>query len=594
MIMPRIGVFICHCGKNIAGAVEVKELVQFAKDQPDVVYTKDNKFQCSEQGQEQIQKAINKYKLERVVVTACGADLHGETFKSVLLDVGLEPEYLAMADIRKFTMGKLAKNNTPEQIKGKCEKELSRTIKRLRLKKVPKKVEVSLKQSVLVLGGGISGLEAALELGNKGYKVFLVERKPVLGGAMALLYKVYPTDDCASCILAPKLAQVMSHKNIHVFTQTEQTEFNGLIGNFNATLYQQPMYVDHDKCTGCGACQKVCPVDITDSEYQYTLGNRKAIYIPYPQAVPHKAVLDFDNCTKCGDCIPACPHEAISLDEAGSDVELSVGAVIVATGFTEFNADSIKALGYKKYPDILTQRQLIRLLDIDGPTKGQLLKLSTGKPPQNIVMLQCVGSRDKTTNISCSGGVCCMAALKHAQLIKHEYPNTNVYISMLDMRAYGKGFEEYYQQAMDAGVKFIRGRFAEIVEIAKINQNKKSDSAGLLVSVEDMTIDELVQIPADLVVLSTAMVPPRDNTELGKLLGIKIGADGFFQEAHMKLRPVETNVRGVYIAGACRGPTDIPTSIIQAKAAASEADNELRRKRIRLPENMVKQFEFKQ
>jgi heterodisulfide reductase subunit A len=486
-------------------------------------------------------------------------------------------------------MGKVAEDNTPEQIKEKCEKELSRTIKRLRLKKVPKKVEVSLKQSVLVLGGGISGLEAALELGNKGYKVFLVEHKPVLGGAMALLYKVYPTDDCASCILAPKLAQVMSHKNIQVFTQTELTGFNGFIGNFKATLYQQPPYIDQGKCTGCGACQKACPVDVLDSEYQYNLGSRKAVYIPYPQAVPNKAVLDMDNCTKCGDCIAACPHEAISLDESGSDVELSVGAVVVATGFTEFNADSIKALGYKRYPDILTQRQLIRLLDIDGPTKGQLLKTSTGEPPRNIVMLQCVGSRDKTTNISCSGGVCCMAALKHAQLIKHEYPDTNVYISMLDMRAYGKGFEEYYQQAMDVGVKFIRGRFAEISKNDNSN-NKKSDSGGLLVSIEDMTIDELVQIPADLVVLSTAMVPPKDNADLGKLLGIKIGSDGFYQEVHMKLRPVETNARGVYIAGACRGPTDIPTSIIQAKAAASEADNELRKKKIKLPEKMVKKF----
>jgi heterodisulfide reductase subunit A len=272
------------------------------------------------------------------------------------------------------------------------------------------------------------------------------------------------------------------------------------------------------------------------------------------------------------------------------DFKLSVGAVIVATGFTEFNADSIKELGYRKYPNILTQRQLIRLLDIDGPTKGQLPNTHKGEPPQNIVMLQCVGSRDKTTNISCSGGVCCMAALKHAQLIKHEYPDTNVYISMLDMRAYGKGFEEYYQQAMDAGVKFIRGRFAEIVKNGKKGRGKELDTDELLVSVEDMTIDELVQIPTDLVVLSTAMVPPKANADLGKLLGIKIGADGFYQEAHMKLRPVETNVRGIYIAGACRGPTDIPTSIIQAKAAASEADNELRKKKIRLPENIVKQF----
>jgi heterodisulfide reductase subunit A len=587
--MVRLGVFICHCGENIAGAVDVKNLVEFASEQQDVVYAKDNKFLCSEQGQELLKNSIKKHNLERIVIAACGADLHGETFKSAMQSIGLEPELLAMADIRKFTMGQVEENESTEKIVEKVQKELARTIKRIRLKKVPKKVEITLNQNVLVLGGGIAGIEAALELANKGYKIYLVEHKPVLGGAMALLYKVYPTDDCASCILAPKLAQVVNHPNIHVFTNTSIIAFNGFIGNFEATIHQEPTYVDNAKCTGCGACEKVCPIEVTDHEFQYGLGTRKAIYIPYPQAVPHKAVMDIQNCNHCQECIKACPQDAISLDAKGEEKIFQIGAVIVSIGFTEFNPGAIIELGYQKNPDIITQRQLIRLVDIDGPPKGRLIRPSNGETPENIVMLQCVGSRDKSTNISCSGGVCCMAALKHAQLLKYEYPDINVFISMLDMRAYGKGFEEYYQQALDSGVKFIRGRFAEISTSA----GPKDTSNKLHVSIEDLTLNQLVHIPADLVVLSTAMVPPNSISNLAKLLGVKLGPDGFLLEAHSKLRPVETNIRGIYIAGACRGPTDIPTSIVQAKAAASGVDTELRKKTIQLPENMVKKINIK-
>ncbi len=587
--MLRLGVFICHCGKNIAGAIDVKDIVEFASKQQDAVYAKDNKFLCSEQGQELLKRSIKKHNLKRIVIAACGADLHGETFKSVMQSVGLEPELLAMADIRKFTMGQAKEKESIEKIILSAQNELARTIKRIRLKKVPKKVEVTLNQAVLVLGAGIAGIEAALELANKDYQVYLIERKPVLGGAMALLYKVYPTDDCALCILAPKLAQVVNHPNIQIFTNANIITFSGYIGNFEATIHQEPLYVDNTKCTGCGACEKVCPSEVTDHEFQYGFGTRKAIYIPHSQAVPHKAVLDRHNCNLCQKCIKACPQDAISLDAKDEEKEIKSGAVIVATGFTEFNPEAITELGYQKHSDIITQRQLIRLLDIDGPTKGRLSRPSNGEPPKNIIMLQCVGSRDKSTNISCSGGVCCMAALKHAQLIKHEYPNVNVFISMLDMRAYGKGFEEYYQQAMDAGVKFIRGRFAEI----STSSGLKKTSNKLSVSLEDMTLDQLVQIPADLVVLSTAMIPPNNISDIAELLGIRRGPDGFFQEAHSKLRPVETNVRGIYIAGACRGPTDIPTSIVQAKAAASEVDTELRKKTIQVLASMIKKNDQK-
>jgi heterodisulfide reductase subunit A len=584
----RVGVFICHCGKNIAGGVNIEALLEYARQLEDVVVACDNRFSCSEDGQAGIQDAVKQHYLNRVIVAACEPSLHLATFQRCCEQVGVNPAFTELIDIRKWTMPGSPQKVAPDKALDNSKRLIAQTVKRIRLKKVIPHVEVKVEPSVLVIGGGIAGVEASLDLAEKGYKVYLVERLPTIGGKMALLYKVFPTNDCAPCILAPKTAYANMHPNITLLTNSEVTNVQGYVGNFKVKVIKRPRFVDEKKCTGCAICVEKCPAKAPDKEFMAGIGQRKAIYIPFPQAIPRKAVIDKEACLYfqkgvCKLCEKFCPSGAIRFEQKMENLELRVGAVIVATGFEEYNPSAKKEYGYGQYSNVITQLQLARLLDIDGPTKGKLLRPSDGKEPETILMIQCVGSREEKSNAYCSS-VCCMYALKHAQIIKEMVaPKTEICIAYMDMRTPGKGFEEYYRRTRDLGVTFLHGKPSQIVE--------DPQTKNLLVKVEDTFIGQPVTIEADLVVLSCAMKPSKGAKWLAELLGIEVDNDGWFKETHPKLKPVETNVRGIYICGCAQGPKDIPDAIVQAKAVASCADSELRKGKIMLPEFIVKTTE---
>ncbi len=580
----RIGVFICHCGKNIAGGVDIDSLLEYSKGLQDVVFVIDNKFSCSEEGQVAIQNAIKENKLNRFIVVACSPSLHLATFQRCGKKMGVEEAFVDLIDVRKWTMHSSPHKVNHEKALENSTKLIEQAARRMRLKRRIPKVTIEVNSSILVIGGGVAGLEASLDLADKGYKVDLVERLPTIGGKMALLYKVFPTNDCAPCILAPKTAYANIHSNINLLINSEIINVEGYIGNFSVMVNQNPRYVDEKKCTGCGLCVEKCPIKVIDNEYSRGLGKRKAIYIPYDQAIPKKAIIDKQNCLyfqkgSCKLCEKVCPAQAIDFEQQPKEIALKVGAIIVATGFDEYNPTPKTEYGYGRYGNVVTQFQLARLLDIDGPTKGRLLRPTDGKEPKNIVMIQCVGSRDENTNGYCSS-VCCMYALKHAQIIKEMVlPDSEIYICYIDIRTTGKGFEEYYRHTRELGVNFIRARPSEIVE--------NRETKNLILKVEDPDIGALIELEADLVVLSSATVPSRGTRELSEILRLNLDENGFFKEVHPKLRPVETNVRGIYICGSAQGPKDIPDSIVQAKAAASCVDTELRKGKIELPEVVV-------
>lgn len=586
----RIGLFICHCGKNVAGGLNIKNLVESSKKIKGVSFVAENKFSCSEDGQVDIQEAIHEQKLDRIIVAACSPSLHLMTFQRCGEKAGIEPQFVDLIDIRKWTMHGSPQKTSSEEALKKSIQLIDLAVKRMRLKRLVPMAEIKAEKSILVIGGGVAGLEAGLDLADKGYKVYIVERLPTIGGKMALLYKVFPTNDCAPCILAPKTAYANIHPNITLLTNSEVKNVSGHIGSFNVNILQNPRYIDLDKCTGCGECVEKCPVKVKDEVFSAGLGERKAIYIPYDQSIPKKAVIDASNCLYfqkgvCRLCEKQCPTDAINFDQKPKSVNIKVGAMIAATGFDEYDPSGKSEYGYGRYKNVITQFQLARLLDIDGPTKGQLLRPSDRKEPKRIVMIQCVGSRDQKTNPYCSN-ICCMYALKHAQIIKEMVlPQADIFICFIDMRTVGKGFEEYYRRTRELGVHFIRARPSEIAE--------DRETKNLYLNVEDPEIGRLLKLEADMVVLSCATVPSSGTEELSKILGVKLDENGFFKEMHPKLRPVETNVRGIYICGSAQGPKDIPDSIVQAKAAASCADSELRKNKIRLPQLIVNASKLK-
>jgi len=514
---------------------------------------------CSEQGQQLIQNQIRKNKINRIVVAACSPKLHESTFQKVLKDEGLNPHFLEIANIREQCSW--VHSNDPDEASLKAKKLIKAAVaKAIELEPVETVTQEMIPEACII-GGGIAGIQAALDLSQQGFKVHLIEKKSTIGGNMARAEKTFPTNDCAMCILSPKLNDVRQQSNIKIHTYSEVKDITGYIGNFKIKIEKKPRYVNEDSCNGCGACMRVCPISVPD-EWQLGMGNRNAIYIPFAQATPLRATINENDCIKCELCKNACTRNAIDFDQKPKSFELNVGVIIAATGWEEWDPSVIKSYKYREYDNVITQFQLARLLDHTGPTQGKLITWE-GRPIKRIVMIQCVGSRDESYNSYCSN-VCCMAAIKHSQLIKLEQdPNIDIFICNIDIRASKKLYEEYYINSKRMGVKYIRGKPSEI--------SKNPETDKLYCIVEDIESGKILKISADLFVLSVGTKPTAGIEEISKIAGIDIDKDGFYRELHPKLAPVDTKTPGIFICGSAQGPKDIPDSIAQGGAAASRA-----------------------
>lgn len=557
--MPT-GVYVCHCGLNIAGVLNVEDLKSFAEKLPGVAVARDLQFSCSDIGQEQIQKDIAEHKLDRVVVAACSPRLHEPTFRRAISKAGLNPYMLEMANIREQCSW--VHMDQPAMATEKAKDLIRMAVAKAELLQPLEPESIPVSKEVLVIGGGVAGIAAALDLADAGLHVFLVERRPTIGGYMALLTDVFPTNDCSICVLGPKMSEVYNHPDITLYTYSEVLGVEGSVGNFTVSVVRRARYVDEKLCKGCiNECASACPVEVP-SEYDFGIGKRKAIYVPYPQAVPLAACIDPQACIGCARCAEACPADAVRLEQEPQDIKLNVGAIIVATGWQPFDATRKEEYGFGRYRDVITTLQMERMLNASGPTKGEVVAPSSGKIAGSIAFLQCVGSRDATVgNLYCSR-ICCMASLKNAQLVKEKYPDTDVTIYYIDIRACGEGYEEFYIRAQKLGINFVRSRVSGIQE---------GEDGRLFLLFEDTLTGEIKRAEHDLAVLSVGLEPDSNAEVLGNLLGLSRRPDRFFEIAHPKMRPVEAHIDGVFIAGCASGPKEIPISIAQGSAAAAKA-----------------------
>lgn len=566
----RIGFYVCHCGHNIAAMVDCAAVAQYVGALPHVVLSRDYKYMCSDPGQELIQKDIREHRLNRVVVASCSPLLHEHTFRGATEAGGLNPFFFHMVNIREHdSWVHTDRVAATEKAKALAHAAIHRVAfhKALETKRVP------VHPDVLVVGGGIAGIHAAMTLANAGKKVFLVEREPSIGGHMAKFDKTFPTLDCAACILTPKMSEVGSHPNITLWSYSEVTKMDGYVGNYTVTVRRKPRYVVEDACVGCLECIDACVYKTAkfEDEFNLGLGRRKPVYIPFPQATPQMVLIDPDTCLnlktgKCKKtCVEACAdRHAIDFDQKETVVEIKVGTIIVATGFKSFDARRVPAYGYGVYPNVYTALEVERLVNASGPTAGEVV-LRDGKEPKAIGIIHCVGSRDKKTNRWCSR-VCCMYSMKLAHLLK-EHTGAEIYNFYIDVRTPGKGYEEFYDKLLDEGVHFIRGRVGEVTDWAMNTE----EEGKLVIRVEDTLAGCVRRIPVDMVVLATGLEPQPDAQDVRRLFNMSCGTEGFFLERHPKLAPVNTFTDGIFIAGACQGPRDIPDTVAQAGAAAAEA-----------------------
>jgi len=558
---PRIGVFICHCGLNIAGVIDIDALEEYAKTLPNVVYTKQNRYTCADPGQEEIRKGIQEHNLNRVVVAACSPRLHEPTFRRCVAETGLNPFYYEMANIREFSSW--CHPSTPEEATEKAKDIVKMAVAKARLLQSLETLEVPVTNKALILGGGIAGISAALDLADMGFQVYLVEKSESIGGHMAQLDKTFPTLDCSICIEGPKMVDVSRHPNIEIISYADVLKVEGFVGNFKVKIRKNPRHVIADNCTGCGECRDVCPIEYPN-EWDMNMGVRKAISVPFDQAVPLVYTIDLDYCIECYKCVDACgAREAINFDQKAEEIDIEVGTILVATGFDIYLPYDDGRYGYGRYDNVITALEFERLILAAGPTGGKVVRASDGKKPKRVVFIQCVGSRDVNKYEYCSG-FCCMYALKNSILLKEKYHrDVEAYILYIDMRTHFKGYEEFYRRARDLGINFIRGRASHILE--------DPETKNLFVRAEDMALGEPIELEADLVVLCTAAIPKEDSGETARVLNITRGSDGFFMESHPKLKPVDTAVDGIFLAGACQGPKDIPYSVSQGSGAAARA-----------------------
>jgi len=570
----KIGVFICHCGENIGRTVDCPQVAARCARIPGVAVSVDYKYMCSDPGQNLVINAIREHGLDGVVVGSCSPHMHEKTFRKACANAGLNPFMFEMANLREHCSW------IHDDIPTATAKSVD--LVRIAVEKVKRNhplepIRVPVTKRALVIGGGISGIQAALDIAGAGFEVVLVEKEPSIGGHMSQLSETFPTLDCSQCILTPRMVEVYQHPKIKLLSYSEVEKVEGFIGNFTVTIRRKARSIREDLCTGCGDCVQKCPIrKKAYSEFEEGLAMRPAIYVPFPQAVPNIPVIDRSVCTyfkngKCQACVKACGRKAIDFEQQDSFITEEVGSIIVATGYKLYKIDKDQngapykgygEYGYGIYKDVIDGLQFERLASASGPTSGEILRPSDKKVPKKIVFIQCVGSRDESKGFSYCSKICCMYTAKHAMLYKHKVHDGEAYVFYMDIRAGGKMYEEFVRRAIEEDhVKYIRGRVSRIYE----------KDGKYVVRGEDTLAGMRVEIEADMVVLATAMIPQPEAGTLAQTLGIPYDNHGFFVEVHPKLRPVESSSGGIFLAGACHSPRDIPESVAMASAAAAKA-----------------------
>ena len=564
--MQRIGVFVCWCGSNIAGTVDVNAVSEALKNEPGVVYSTNYQYMCSQAGQEMIKEAIKEHKLTGIVVCSCSPRMHEGTFRKTAEAAGINPYMVEIANIREqcsWIHKDMAVGTEKAIVLGRT------AIAKVSLNAPLTAGESPVTKRALVIGGGIAGIQTALDIADAGFEVDIVETKPTIGGKMAQLDKTFPTLDCAACILTPKMVDVAQHEKIKIYSYSEVVDIRGFVGNFDVTIKKKARFVKEDVCTGCGLCTEKCPQKKVPNEFNMGMDNRRAIYIPFAQAVPKVATIDANYCTmlktgKCGVCSKVCTAKAIDYQQKDEFVEQKYGAIVAATGFNPISMDKFDEYAYSQSKDVITSLEFERLMNAAGPTAGKLLRPSDGKHPEKIVFVQCVGSRcaacAEKGKEYCSK-ICCMYTAKHAMLTRDKYPDTDVTVFYIDVRTPGKNFDEFYRRAAEEyGVHYIKGMVGKI----------SPEGDKLMVRASDLLANKQINMEADLVVLAAAIEPDKSARPLATMLTASMDTNDFFTEAHPKLRPVESPTAGVFLSGCCQGPKDIPETVSQAGAAAAK------------------------
>ena len=562
--MQRIGVFVCHCGTNIAATVDVEKVVEAIKNEPGVVHAEDYQYMCSEAGQSKIQEAIKEKHLTGVVVCSCSPRMHENTFRKAVEKAGLNPYMLESANIREHCSW-IHKNR--EEATEKAIILARAAVAKVHLNAPLQPGESKVVKRALVIGGGIAGIQTALDIADAGYEVDIVEKTPSIGGRMSQLDKTFPTLDCSACILTPKMVEASAHERINLFTYSEVEKVSGFVGDFKVDIRKKARSVDMSKCTGCGVCSQKCPSKKTPSEFNRGLGTRSAIYTPFAQAIPNVPVIDREHCIKfqtgkCGLCAKVCAAGAIDYTQEDEIITREYGAIVVATGFDMIKLDKFGEYSYDTCPDVITSLEFERLTNAAGPTKGHLERLSDHKAPKSVTFIQCVGSRDTTCRgKSYCSKICCMYTAKHAMLIRDKYPDVQVNVFYIDVRTPGKNFDEFYRRAVEEyGVNYIKGQVGKVAEV----------DGHLRVQAVDLIDNRRIMLDTDLVVLAAAIEPDPSVRKLATMLTASIDTNNFLTEAHPKLRPVESPTAGIFLSGVCQGPKDIPETVSQAGAAAAK------------------------
>ena len=563
--MQRIGVFVCWCGSNIAATVDVEAVSEALGHEPGVVFSTNYQYMCSQTGQDMIKEKIHEYGLTGVVVCSCSPRMHEATFRKTCEKAGLNPYMVEIANIREqcsWIHKDKAEATEKAIILGRA------AIAKVHLNAPLTAGTSPVTKRALVIGGGIAGIQTALDIADAGFEVDIVEKKPTIGGKMTQIDKTFPTLDCAACILTPKMVDCAQNEKISIYSYSEVEAVKGFVGNFHVTIRKKARYVKEEICTGCGLCTEKCPQKKVPNEFNLGMDNRRAIYIPFAQAVPKVATIDPNYCTmlktgKCGVCSKVCTAGAIDYKQKDELIEREYGAIVVATGFNPIKLDQFDEFAYSQSPDVVSSLEFERLMNAAGPTSGTLLRPSDHTHPKTIVFVQCVGSR-------CDGAqkgkpycskICCMYTAKHAMLCREKYPDTDVYVFYIDVRTPGKGFDEFYRRAVEEyGVHYIKGMVGKVVP----------EGGKLKVQASDLLDNRQLHIDADMVVLAAAIEPDESARPLATMLTASMDTNDFFTEAHPKLRPVESPTAGVFLSGACQGPKDIPETVAQAGAAASK------------------------